>query len=562
MLDVDKKSITELRDPSEVMKLSRMGSFHQSRLSFMRILMRQIRDENWKFKKEEFNVNNKGVGHAIYSATGPKNTYSLIAFAHDLPDEKRSDRVIADAWDATFTLYDGSPSEEDIERLKKNVPLQEVGRISENELCLSRANKSVRLWDHIISSLSAGCQPDVKQIDSVGYLMRTTAVYGSGKFGAVDREFVSDRSEFKAPFQYELLSVFMIRWFVLDLVNHMAKVQNPDKAVQLDSKLSYRLGIGNSTGLGMAPFLLNHPVLLNNWILARETALSRVRSVQKSSTEENRLFLELYEKSIILFELWRSDHPLQIKKLKEISNDLACLSKYLEKFDFETTYPWDKLFNWSKENLSMEGQEFIISLMMEPYGNLVDELAFTMSDNKQSYVKIDGLKSIGDIRKQLNEVYGWIFNIDWECTDSNARAWYISQEKLEPRLGERFSEPIESYEQPLSPARDAYRLSKDLDNFGGDELIANFLILKPEHRHSIRRLQIISNHPYSEIHDNTIGSQLLPIDMLRCKLSFFGAVHFDPRSDRWVRICMFKGAPYPNQISNSISDYWSYLEGF
>ena len=392
--------------------------------------------------------------------------------------------------------------------------------------------------------------------------MRTTAVYGSGKFGAVDREFVSDRTEFKAPFQYELLSVFMIRWFVLDLVNHMAKVQNPDKAVQLDSKLGYRLGIGNSTGLGMAPFLLNHPVLLNNWILAKETALSRVRSVQKSSTEESRLFLELYEKSIILFGLWRSDHPLQIKKLKEISNDLACLSKYLEKFDFETTYPWDKLFNWSKENLSMEGQEFIISLMMEPYGNLVDELAFTMSDNKQSYVKIDGLKSIGDIRKQLNEVYGWIFNIDWECTDSNARAWYVSQEKLEPRLGERFSEPIESYEQPLSPARDAYRLSKDLDNFGGDELIANFLILKPEHRHTIRRLQIISNHPYSEIHDNTIGSQLLPIDMLRCKLSFFGAVHFDPRSDRWVRICMFKGAPYPNQISNSISDYWSYLEGF
>ena len=562
MLDVDKKSITELRDPSEVMKLSRMGSFHQSRLSFMRILMRQIRDENWKFKREEFNVNNKGVGHAIYSATGPKNTYSLIAFAHDLPDEKRSDRVIADAWDATFTLYDGSPSEEDIERLKKNVPLQEVGRISENELCLSRANKSVRLWDHVISSLSAGCQPDVEQIDSVGYLMRTTAVYGSGKFGAVDREFVSDRTEFKAPFQYELLSVFMIRWFVLDLVNQMANVQNPDKAVQLDPKLGYRLGIGNSTGLGMAPFLLNHPVLLNNWILARETALSRVRSVQKSSMEENKLFLELYEKSIILFGLWRSDHPLQIKKLKEISNDLTRLSKYLKKFDFESTYPWDRLFNWSKKNLSMEGQEFIISLIMEPYGNLVDELAFTMSDNNQSYVKIDGLKSIGDIRKQLNKVYGWIFDIDWECMDSNARAWYVSQEKLEPRLGERFSEPIGSYEQPLSPARDVYKLSKDLANFGEDELIANFLMLKPEHRHIVRRLQIVSNHPYSEIRDNTIGSQLLPIDMLRCKLSFFGAIHFDPRSDRWVRICMFKGAPYPNQISNSISDYWSYLEGF
>ncbi len=76
----------------------------------------------------------------------------------------------------------------------------------------------------------------------------------------------SDRKEFKAPFQYELLSVFMIRWFVLDLVNHMAKVRNPVKSVQLDPKLSYRLGIGNSTGLGMAPFLINHPSLVHSWI--------------------------------------------------------------------------------------------------------------------------------------------------------------------------------------------------------------------------------------------------------------------------------------------------------
>tara|TARA_B110000483_G_C18135701_1_gene519396 strand:- start:42 stop:650 length:609 start_codon:yes stop_codon:yes gene_type:complete len=201
MLKVGSKRMAELRDPSEVMKLSRMGSFHQSRLSFMRILMRQLKDENWSFKKVEFNINEKGVGHAVYSAVGPTNTYSLVAFAHDLPDDKRSDRVIADAWDATFTLFDGVPTSIDIERLEKNVPFQEVGRISENELCLSRANKSVRLWDHVISSLSNGRQPKIEQIDSVGYLMRTTAVYGSGKFGAVDRDFVSDRIEFAAPFQ-------------------------------------------------------------------------------------------------------------------------------------------------------------------------------------------------------------------------------------------------------------------------------------------------------------------------------------------------------------------------
>jgi len=104
LLKVNSKNKIELRDASEVMKLSRMGSFHQSRLSFMRILMRQLKDEKWTFKKVEFTINEKGIGHAVYSAIGPHNTYSLVAFAHELSDDKRSDRVIADAWDATFTL--------------------------------------------------------------------------------------------------------------------------------------------------------------------------------------------------------------------------------------------------------------------------------------------------------------------------------------------------------------------------------------------------------------------------------------------------------------------------
>ena len=44
---------------------------------------------------------------------------------------------------------------------------------------------------------------------------------------------------------------------------------------------------------------------------------------------------------------------------------------------------------------------------------------------------------------------------------------------------------------------------------------------------------------------------MLPIDMLRCKLSFFGATKFDPRSDRWVRICMFKDAPFPKELTDA-----------
>jgi len=195
------------RSPDVVMRLSRLGSFHQCRLSFMRVLSRRMAADNWRFARPLFDIDAAGVGRAVYTAKGPDRTYSLIAFAHDLPADQRSDRVIAQAWDATFTLFDGVPSAADLDRLQQNVPLQEAGRISEKELTLSRANRSVRLWTHVVDSLAAGRQPDPDQIAAVGYLMRTTAVYGSGKFGAADREVIADRAELTAPFQAEMLTV-------------------------------------------------------------------------------------------------------------------------------------------------------------------------------------------------------------------------------------------------------------------------------------------------------------------------------------------------------------------
>ena len=37
------------------------------------------------------------------------------------------------------------------------------------------------------------------------------------------------------------------------------------------------LGRWNSTGLGIAPFIVNHPALLNQWIMAKEKALRAIR---------------------------------------------------------------------------------------------------------------------------------------------------------------------------------------------------------------------------------------------------------------------------------------------
>ena len=165
---------TYRRSPSEVMRLDRMGSAHPTRLSFLRVLLRRVRDEGWRFERPLWEVDTNGVGRAVYRAIGPERTYSLVAFAHDLPAEMRTDRVIATAWDATFALVDGDPSPDDLDRLAANVPLQEAGRISSKELCVSRANRSVRLFEHVVDRLARGLQPDREQVDAVGYLNLST----------------------------------------------------------------------------------------------------------------------------------------------------------------------------------------------------------------------------------------------------------------------------------------------------------------------------------------------------------------------------------------------------
>ena len=545
------------RGPAVVMRLERMGASHQGRLSFMRILLRRMKAENWRFDVPLFEIDARGVGRAVYSAHGPERSYSLVLFANDLPPEKRSDRVIATEWDVTFALFDGLPTADDIIRLSQNVPKQEAGRVTQSELSISRANRSVRLFDHVVDRLASGQQPEPAKITDVGYLMRTTAVYGSGKLGAADREQIAERPEFSAPFQVEMLSVYLTRAFVLDLVEHLAWLRDPQKAVKIDPVLRRGFGIGNSTGLGMAPFLLNHPALLNNWICAREEGLARVRSLVVATPEAVAKLRDLARRAVVNAAEWRTDHLVQQARLTTLKADLALLNTHLETANLLRDQPWNRLWLWGEAALGLEGQEQLAALITEPYGDLIDEMAHCMSADEAQTFRIDGAMPVLQVRHLVERIYGWALDIDWEVPEAQARVWYTSEEKLEPRLGERFDEPVAPYEQPLSPGRDVARAYRDLQT-ADDGSVAGFLLRHPEHRHVIRRLQIVARCPYAEIQDNTISSDMMPIDLLRLKLSFFGAGHFDPRSDRWLRITMFRNAPFPHELAGADPDSWSY----
>jgi len=546
----------ELRDPNVIMKLSRLGSFHQSRLSFLRSFLSEFKD--WEYKRDSFNLDKNGYGVAVYSFKKKEKAYSLVCFANQINDNERSDRVIATKWDAAFTLFDGVPSNSDIERLKNEVPKQEVGRLSYKELTLSRANKSVRVFDHVIKSLSNGLQPNLELIEKVGYLYRTTAVYGSGKFGLADRFRIKNREEINGPFRLEMMLVYLVRQFTFDQVNHVAKCKNPKKAVNLDLQICKKLGIGNSTGLGMAPFIVNHPTLLNNWILSRETALKKIREIKKVKIQESDLFKICVRNSIKNITSWNTNSEYQQKKIKNLLKDVNKLVDFIEnKFNFEIDYPFNKIYLWLENETCEECIEYIVSIMMEPYEGITKPLVKKMNSEEEKYFNIPTDRTVEELKIIIENKYSNILSINFKKEENNKKFWFISKNKEEPRLADRFEEPGSELEQPLAIARDIKILHNKLIEFKRNSSIQEFLIKNSDLRHVVRRAFIVEKFPYSEIQDNTISEKVIPIDMLRLKLSFFGALKFDPRSDKWLRICMFQGAPLANELKN-YDEQWIY----
>ena len=537
------------------MRLARMGSRYPSRLSFSRSMLRRLINDKWKIKKSRFDLDKNGYGTVVYEIIINNDTYSLVCFSAFLDDKDRSDRVIASKWDTAYTLHVGKLTDEDLKRLKDTIPLQESGRNSPNELILSRANKSVRLFQYVVNCLSQGSQPDINEINKVGYLLRTTAVYGSGKFGLSDFSNTKNKTIFDQPFRAEMLSVYLIREFSVELVEHVAEQINPSKAVKLERKIKQHLGIGNSTGLGMAPFIIKHPKLISKWMSQYTKTLEKIVDID--------LDIEAFEKYKILLnkalnylqEVNTSDE-FQINKNKFTIDDLKKYILHCYQLDFSQNFKWLDILDYCDSNFNYDTQEIARVQLIELFPKISEELAEDMSDDE--IMDINGNQTIGELKKIINNKYSWVKKIDFTNKESNYLFWYVSAAKLEPRLGERFNEKGSELEQHLGIAKMVNDLIKKIKNLNDNKLTCEFLIENPEFRGIIKRIQSLKDYPFSEVEDNVLDKQTIPIDMLRFKLSFFGANRYDPKSDRWLRVSFFSGAPYLSDLNSTNVDEWGF----
>jgi hypothetical protein len=549
-----------LRPADTVMRAKRLGSFHPTRLSFSRSLLRRIGRECWRFRRSQFELDARGYGHLVYEIETPKGLLSFAGFSNYLAPQDRTDRVIAEKWDAAFALSAGRIDGPALERLAASAPRQEAARFSADELVLSRANKSLRLFDAVAASLAAGRQPDLPEVVRVGYLMRTTAVYGNGKFGLADLARLRRDGIFALPYEAEMLMVYMIRQFSFDLIEHIARRMNP-QAAPLSTETKRALGIGNATGLGMAPFLVGHPALFNNWILARETALARVRAVGSATPEEQEHCRALLDRAIGHVGEWVTEDEPQMARIDRLAEELESLRERAspDGMLLSRAHPWDALVREVEQEGSLEVSELVNSLVIELYPELVDDLESTTGSAEREAV--DPLMSLAALRALIERAYGWALRTDYGPKQARQFFWYRSAEKDEPRLGERFNEPGAELELPIGIGLMAAVLHQRLSQLSPSQQSTStgeFLLAEPRWRGIARRIQSLADLPYAEIHDNLLGHECLPVDMLRCKLSIFGAAKFDPKSDRWTRITLFQGAPMLEELAAPGADDWAF----
>ncbi|MEM8592204.1 MAG: hypothetical protein AAGF13_06720 [Pseudomonadota bacterium] len=521
-----------LRPADEVMTLKRLGVMQPTRLSFLRVLMRNL--QGAKVTRPVWNMDEAGHGHAVYTVDFKGHAYSLVAFSQALPDADRTDRVIATAWDAAFVLYDGVPDNAEIARLSAEVPRQEAGRLGPRDLVLSRANKSVRLFEHVVEALRAGQQPDAKLIDATGYLMRTTAVYANGKFGLSDRAAYAQRPGLSGPFAAEMLTVWLIRGFTHDLVEHVGRGT-------LARKLKRHLGIGNATGLGMAPFLVSHPLLLNAWFTVRESALARVLAQNViSASKAGELWMAAAQAQDYL-ESWNVADEAAMAAIRDLREEWRNYRPQLPPLDQSGALR--AAFELAREG-SGALQELAAAWIIEPFGELVDDLADVQAT--AAVQKLDAAMSCAEMRELLETHAQWALQTDFSSPEATAQFWYVSEEKLEPRLGDRATEAGADRETPLDSARQIAALHRALPH--DTTPLWQFLATHPEHRLAARRAQSLPACPYAEVRANLLGQEAAPIHLLRAKLSFFGATRFDPKSRLWTRVTLAQGLPLSDEL--------------
>lgn len=535
-----------------------MGTARSTRHSFNRSFLRAAAREQWAVDSTGWDIDEAGRGRFIYRVATPSHVFHLVGFSQVLDEAQRTDRVIAQSWDVTAALVEGEVDDELLATLASEVPRQEAGRAPTGTLVWTRANRSARFFDLVAECLAAGHQPDPGALGDAAYILRSTAFYGNGKFGLAGFEGYHSNHPLALPYRAQMLTAWLMREFAYDLVEHCARARNPG-AVRLAGAWRRYFGLGNATGLGMVPYIINHPRVLDAWCALRELPLAHALAQPFTTTALDQK-IDLVDRAQFYFAQRGSLPTAPYPDLGGLAEGLGRLSAALVQLrdtghldGVVPAEPWAAIRARAATE-SGEVRAVLDTVLVEDTAELdrdIESLLHCVEEHPW-----DPGTTCAQVREQLHRAYAWTEHLDLTSPASTALFWFTSQNNEEPRRGRRGIDPGVEVEHPLGIALDAHALREDLDQAGGETLLADFLISHPWHRGAINRALSLRGVPYGEVRTNLLAQDFLPLDLQRFQLAVYGMDNYSPQSTDWLRVTLNCGAPRAADIRAGVADDW------
>ncbi|NND75430.1 MAG: hypothetical protein HKN44_10535 [Ilumatobacter sp.] len=539
-----------LRPADVVMQPARLGAARLTRYSFSRSLLRRVLGEGWDVSRVRIEMDREGRGHAVYRVGVAGHEFHFVAFTTTIDETQHTDRVVAGGWEVTAALVEGPLTDDDMIRLAGTVPLQERARLDARVLVLTRGNRSVRFYEYLVDELAAGRQPDAGLVGDAGYIMRSTAFYGNGKYGM--RSFLGypDGHPLGAPYRAQMLAAWLFRELSYDSVETCARQRGGAAAVGFDDGWRRFFGLGNATGLGLVPYFVKHPAVINSWCAIRELALADVRSRAGSDAQFDRLRWWL-DRAVRHFATGGADARTPWLSPADLA---AICRRVVIEVDRLTsaTRPFDELYRWAESD-GVETCELVVSLLIELDDSidddLLDDLLFVDEDGPS-----DPSVSVGELRVAADGRFGWLDGIDLGDERADHFWWAVSDDTDEPRRAPRRGLDPAHREVVLDVAHQAQALREALAATPADTTADRFLVDHPHLADAVARLCLAA--PYGEARDNVCGAEFLPLQMQRFQLAMYGMDNFSPKSTDWLRVTLFQGAPRLADVGGGTDDAW------
>lgn len=533
-----------MRPASELMSARRAAAVVPNALSFSRTAVNELVKGRWRILKDRFDLDAEGRGEILYRLTDGRRELHFFLVSLKLDEAMKMDRNWAQSWDAMGVLCQGEWTAQREALLRREVPKQRAGFADYGTLVYPRGNRSARVFDHVVERLAAGQQPDAALIAPIGYILRTTAFIGNGQLGTTPLAALEEDHPFRRPYHLQMVSAWLLREFVFDLVDHIARARNPG-AARLDVHWRRYLGLGNAAATGLVPLVASHPHWMHQWSLVNETALAMARGRRIGGDKPR--FAALLDRAIRHFEDATPHPDGAFAGPRSVASKLRAALDRLEDLPLEES--WTGLLDAFKD----EPFEVLNAIALELYPELVEAQVDHFHTDERFEVR--PAMSASALKALLERDYGWAL----QKTGTDHYFWYRAvPAPRDLRRGMRGLVPHLELETPMDVQRKLRELHAALGECEPQSSTAELLAARPDLRHIAARVQSLEGKPYAELRVDWLAKDFSPFGPVRFPLAFKGMDKLEAALPKSVRGALMQGAPIAQDVEDGMDGNWPF----